>query len=117
MNKIELIGWKAWFIADENLKTMTSNDASFCVLPDTILGILAIHSDGTKARLTGQDYYFIADGLNGQLIGGDIDIRERGTRQHIETRYKNTIIKLGIWTDPGTMRQVSDEMSEAIWPQ
>lgn len=94
-----------------------SNEAGFCVLPDTVLGILVYHSDGTRSKFTGYDYYFKADGLGGELIGCDVDVRERNTKEDIESRYKNVIIKRGIWTDPGTMRVVDDSMIADKWQQ
>ena len=113
----EIIGWKAWFIANGALTMATSEEAGFCTLPDTMIGVKSFHNDGTSAIFQNYDYYFTAEGVDGRLLMAcDVDVREINRRKDIENRYPTAVIKRGIWTDPGTMEIADNEMRDATWP-
>lgn len=121
-----IIGWRVWYEGPPGSGPMEfdSNEILWEHLPEDGLLALRTYEDEAKPngdpkglKLAGLDYYFMADGPQGLVVGADNDRREINVSAEIAERYPGAVIRRGRWTDSLTMQQANDAMQEArSWP-
>ena len=123
----KILGWRAWFVAvpeQQEILRFSSLNTGLSALPgDGMLGWVlyepASTPEGNPTRLvlSGYDYYFAAQGIEGLIYGCDVDVRQRDVWHDIHQRYRTVYAARGIWTDYATIKSVESEMNEAkTWP-
>lgn len=102
-----IIGWRAYFVSGA---IYTSKSNAITDIPnDGMLGLVTFHSDGTKRRITGGDYYYLDFAANKQgMDRGDIGI--------VALKYPGSILIRGMWTDEETQRACEARMKSDIAP-
>lgn len=118
-----IVGWRAWYVRpDGAVMEFTSRQIAWEDLPDD--GMLGIrwyedtyhpNNEGLRngLKITGMDYYFMADGPSGIIMGADVDRRGVNVPDEIRSRYTNAKVKRGIWTDPDTFDKVWQDIKAA----
>lgn len=117
-----IIGWRAWYEIADGWIVYDSNMMAWEDLPDDGMLALRWYEDTEKPnnpgipnglKLTGVDYYFMAPGPQGEIMGGDIDRREINVKEEIKQRYPGAVVKRGKWTDPDTFDSAWQDVKAA----
>jgi hypothetical protein len=98
-----MISYRAWY---DDGSVYEGADWEFAALPDDgFLGCTLLFEDGTRRLMSGNDYYWIAQGKAGPIFAND-------NMQPDPTRYSKLSVKRGRWTDDATMRGVDFDMEQ-----
>lgn len=104
-----VVGWRAWY---DDLSVFDSRSSDWESLPSDGLQMVVLYqSDGGRQMISGQDYYFRADGPDGRPIyGANCDPPE-----DTERRYVNAVIKRGRWTSTERIQEINRLAVESRW--
>lgn len=101
--------WRAWFITmpvQTSIIRFSSDIHTFDDLPRD--GAIAFSFGDLK--LSGYDWYFVADGHDGLIYGADNEARHRNIVEELNQRYVDIVLFRGIWVTSTKMDKVNKEL-------
>lgn len=96
------IAWRVWF---DDGSEYNSRDHVWADCPDDgVLVRMLYYRDGSRQIQNGLDYYYQAPHFSGESIYG-----AGGSKDNIEKRYPDAVIKRGRWAPDDYYREIVDK--------